>query len=73
MTTNTDTARRDALLRLLADWEAGRMTLLSALETRGLGTLEELMAFKLLAVNADGYCLTPAGLAAARVVKGEAE
>ena len=59
--------RRDALLRLLADWEEGRMT------PADDGDLEdELYAERLIAYCGDHNTLTPAGHAAARAVKGEA-
>lgn len=59
-------ARRAALLRLLEDWEAGRMT-----ETDFLAGLDH--EFWMDGLVADGLhglrCLTPAGLAAARQAK----
>ena len=55
-----DTARRDALARLLEDWEAGRMTPIVFVDEDGRE-------------NGSGQAeLTPAGLAAARAAKGEA-
>ncbi len=57
--------------RLLADWEAGRMT--PAFGVIDPEVHRDLWFGDLLAVGAERgyYCLTPAGLAAARAVKGE--
>lgn len=63
-------ARRAALLKLLEDWEAGRTTEWNAIVggvAQGLwneGFTAQAAAFR--------WTLTPAGLAAARAVKGEA-
>ena len=62
-------ARRDALLRMLADWKAGRCT--PTEYVRKLG--QECATMNVLgyiACSWDGWTLTPAGLAAARAAKG---
>ena len=65
-----DTARRDALLRLLTDWEAGRMTRYESLD---FIADRQLWSDGYMAMGAERgtRCLTPAGLAAARAVKGD--
>jgi hypothetical protein len=68
-------ARRAALLRLLADWEAGRMTTSEALFPC-LKNYPQFLIFEasgflahVIVDHEPQFCLTPPGLAAARAIK----